>query len=224
MEPSLTAAADNLTDFVPLMSYSDFNTDSDSERELSPLLQAIVPKLAPCRVREFQPEDLEACVEIYRSNEPDYLDPEGLHAFVEFLAIGTSYYLVLEHDGEIVACGGLELIGDSDTAHLVHGMVHGEYHRRGFGTTLLAARLSLLETEDRPIEVVLQTTRTSVPFYGHFGFALHSVSDNPPGPEKERATVWLGIDDQDIEDIRLALEERSIQIFLNDPMEDEDEE
>lgn len=201
------------------MSYSDF--DTDSERELSPLIQAIAPKLTPCRVREFQPEDLEACVEIYRSNEPDYLDPAGLKAFVEFLAIGTSYYLVIEYDGDVIACGGLELVGDSDTAHLVHGMVHREYHRRGFGTTLLAARIALLETEDRPLELWLQTTRFSAPFYGRYGFALHAVS---PGATKDRASVWLSIDDQDIEDVRLALEERSIQIFLNDPDEDDADE
>lgn len=210
------------------MSYSDFDSDSDpdTEQELSPLLQAIVPKLTPCRIREYQPEDLEACVEIYRSNEPDYLDPAGLNAFIEFLSVGTSYYLVIEYDGDIVACGGLELIGDSDTAQLVYGMVQREYHRRGFGTTLLAARIALLETEDRPLELLLQATRPSAPFFGQFGFAIHSLTAKPAGADKERATLWLGIADQDIEDVRLALEERSIQIFLNEPDEDdaEDEE
>ncbi len=212
------------------MPYRDFDpepeadTDAESERDLTPLLQAIVPKLTPCRIREYQPDDLDACVEIYQSNEPDYVDPAALDAFVEFLSVGTSYYLVLEHDGDIVACGGLELIGDSDSAHLVHGMVHREYHRRGFGTTLLAARIALLETEDRPLEVWLRATRMSAPFYGRFGFALHSVSGRAPGSAQERASVWLGVDDQDIEDVRTALEERSIRIFLNDPAEEDDDE
>ena len=206
------------------MYFSESDPNTESEKELSPLLQAIVPKLVSCRIREFQPEDLEACVEIYRSNEPDYLDPEGLKSFVEFLAIGTSYFLVIEYDGELVACGGLELIGDSDTAQLVYGLVHGDHHRRGFGTTLLAARISLLEPEDRPLEVWLQATRTSVPFFGHFGFELHSVSAKPVGPTQERASVWLSVDEQDIEDIRFALEERTIQIFLNYPTEEDEEE
>lgn len=206
------------------MSYSDFDSDTDPERELSPLLQAIVPKLTPCRIREYQPDDLEACVEIYRSNEPDYLNPAGLGSFIEFLNVGTSYYLVIEYDGDIVACGGLELIGDSDTATLVYGMVLREYHRRGFGTTLLAARMALLETEDRPVELWLQTTRASVPFYGRFGFSLHSVSNKAPGADHDGASVWLSLDDQDIEDVRLALDERSIQIFLHDPAEEDEEE
>ncbi|TDU70913.1 N-acetylglutamate synthase-like GNAT family acetyltransferase [Prosthecobacter fusiformis] len=206
------------------MSYSEFDSESEPEQPLSLLLQAIAPKLMLCRIREFEPEDLEACVEIYRSNAPDYLSEEGLEAYIEFLALGTSYYLVIEHDGEIVACGGLELIGDSDTATLVHGMVHGEYHRQGFGTTLLAARLALLECEVRPQEVWVNTTAATLPFYGRFGFAYHSSSGKRPGADEGRASVWMSVDDQDIEDIRYALEERGIKIFLNDPNEDDTEE
>lgn len=205
------------------MSYNDFESESGPEQELSPLMQAIVPKLMLCRIREFESADLEACVEIYRSNTPDYLSESGLEAYVEFLAIGTSYYLVLEHDGEIVACGGLELVGDSDTATLVHGMVHGEYQRQGFGTTLLAARLALLECEVRPQEVWVHTTPATLPFYGRFGFTYHSAVRKGPGKGDERAGVWLSIDDQDIEDVRHALEERDIKIYLNDPTEDEAE-
>jgi N-acetylglutamate synthase-like GNAT family acetyltransferase len=205
------------------MSFSTFDSESDppQEAELSPLLQAIAPKLMLCRIREFESADLEACVEIYRSNVPDYLPESGLEGFIEFLAIGTSYYLVLEHDGEIVACGGLELVGDSDTATLVHGMVHGEYHRQGFGTTLLAARIALLECEVRPQEIWVHTTPATLPFYGRFGFSYHSAQRKGPGKADERAGVWLSVDDQDIEDVRFALEEREIKIFLNDPTEEE---
>ena len=94
--------------------------DPDNERELtSALLQVIAPKLTPCHLREYQPDDLEACLEIYRSNEPDLLPASGRAAFEQFLSMGTSYFLVIEHDGDLIACGGLELIGDSDTATLV---------------------------------------------------------------------------------------------------------
>ena len=85
--------------------------DNNDLEELSPLMEAIVPKLAACHIREYQPEDLEACIEVYRSNEPDFLAPEGLENFIEFLKLGTSYYLVIEHDGDVIGCGGLELVG-----------------------------------------------------------------------------------------------------------------
>ena len=187
--------------------------DNNDLEELSPLMEAIVPKLAACHIREYQPEDLEACIEVYRSNEPDFLAPEGLENFIEFLKLGTSYYLVIEHDGDVIGCGGLELVGDSDSSTLVYGMVHREYHRRGFGTTLLAARIALLEVEDRPIDLWMRTSTASMPFYGRFGFAYHA---DRSGRARDHASLWLSIDGQDILDTRDALEERSIRIYLNE--------
>jgi len=190
--------------------------------DLSPLMQAIVPKLAACSLREYSPEDLEACIEVYRSNEPDFVSPDGLQNFIDFLQAGTSYYLVIEHAGDVIGCGGLELVGDSDNAWLMHGMVHREYHRRGFGTTLLAARIALLETDERPIELWARANSPVIPFYGRFGFRLdrilldsHATRRAPPG-------LCLQIEPQDILDVRDALEERSIRIHLNDT-EDEEE-
>ncbi len=203
------------------LSDPDFDEEENSEKELSPLLQAIAPKLLRCRIREYMPEDLDACLDIYRSNVGDYLPAEGLESFEEFLQYGTSYYLVLEYDGEVVACGGLELVGDSDTAALVHGMVHGQIQRQGFGTTLLAARLSLLDCEERPQEVWVKTTAATLPFYGRFGFEYHSAGTRESSGQ---AKVWLSLDDQDVEDIRTALHDRGIQIFLNDPADDEEDE
>lgn len=200
------------------MTYED--DDQDLE-ELSPLMQALVPKLTACRIREYQPSDLEACIEVYESNMPDFVSPDGLDRFVEFLQVGTSYYLVIEHDGDIVACGGLELVGDSDAATLVHGMVHGEYHRRGFGSTLLAARLALLETDERPVEIWAEVSTAAMPFYGRFGFTYHAATD---GRSREKANLWLSLDGQDILDTRDALEDRSIRILLNEDPDDDDEE
>ena len=199
----------------------DYEDDAQDLEDLSPLMHAIVPKLVACRIREYQPADLEACIDIYESNMPDFVPPEGLERFIEFLQIGTSYYLVVEHDGDIVACGGLELVGDSDAATLVHGMVHGEYHRRGFGTTLLAARLALLETDDRPVEIWAKVGTEAMPFYGRFGFAYHAATD---GRSRERANLCLSMDGQDILDTRDALEERSIRILLNEDEDADDEE
>jgi N-acetylglutamate synthase-like GNAT family acetyltransferase len=195
-----------------------YNEDDNELQDLSPLMEAIVPKLVACRIREYQADDLEACLEIYRSNMPDFFAPEGLALFTEFLELGTSYYLVIEHDGDIVGCGGLELVGDSDAATLVHGMIHSEYHRRGFGATLLAARLALLEVEDRPVDVWAQTSVTSMPFYGYFGFTYNADHN---GRSRDHAKLWLSIDGQDILDVRDALEERSIRIILNDHQEEE---
>ncbi|HBJ86839.1 MAG TPA: hypothetical protein DDZ88_23880 [Verrucomicrobiales bacterium] len=184
------------------------------------LMEVIAPKLVRCRIREFHEDDLEACLDIHRSNEPDYLEPGGIHGFVEFLARGTSYYLVIEHDGKIIACGGLELAGDSGHATLVYGLVHRQFHGRGFGTTLLAARLSLLEHEGDAVPVWVSTSLAAVSFFGRFGFTLHSVTPDPVGPERDQGLFWLKVTPDEIESIRAGLDHRDIQIELNPPAED----
>jgi N-acetylglutamate synthase-like GNAT family acetyltransferase len=196
-----------------------YNEDENELQDLSPLMEAIVPKLVACRIREYHADDLEACLEVYRSNAPDFLSPEGIAYFTDFLELGTSYYLVIEHDGDIIGCGGLELVGDSDAATLVYGMIHSEYHRRGFGATLLAARLALLEVDDRPIDVWALTPTASMPFYGRFGFGYNAEIN---GRSRDQAKLWLSLDAQDILDVRDALEERSIRIILNDIEEEEE--
>lgn len=201
----------------------DHNEDEDhAPGELSPLMHAIVPKLALCRIREYDPEDLEACVEIYRSNEPDLLPAEGLESFIAFLEGGTSYMLVIEHSGDVIGFGGLELVGDSDTALLRHGMIHREYHRRGFGTTLLAARIALLETDERPLELWMDAPPPSVPFYGRFGFNLERIQPGATGGGAGHAASFsLAVEPQDILDVRDALEEREIRIELDEGADDE---
>ncbi|MDZ4286865.1 MAG: GNAT family N-acetyltransferase [Prosthecobacter sp.] len=214
----------------------DPNPELDID-ELSPLLQMIAPKIICCRIHEYQPEDFEACVDIHRSNQPDFLKPDSLQAFVEFLQLGTSYFLVVEHEGETVACGGLELVGDSDSATLVHLMVHGDYQRRGYGSTLLTACIALLDQEDRPFDLWVNTPRAGTFFYRQYGFRQHPVSpdsplfdrdsrhgdeaedDDRPIMDRQRAALWLSINPQDIEDARALLEERSIRIELEDAVD-----
>ncbi len=188
------------------------------------LVGAITPKLVRCRIREFHPDDLEACFEIHRSNEPDYLESDGMQGFVEFLAHGTSYFLVVEHNGQVIACGGLELAGDSNHATLVYGLVHRKFHDQGFGTTLLAARLSLLEHEGKPVPVWMSTSQAAASFFGQFGFTLHSVTPNPVGPERDQGLLWLSMTPEDIEALRILLARREIHIELNPLPEDSEAE
>lgn len=176
------------------------------------LIETLRPKLVPCRIREFQSEDLDACVEIHRSNEPDLLASDDLKEFVEFLAHGTSYLLVVEHEGKVVACAALELVGDAAAARLLHAMVHRDHQHRGFGTTLLAVRLALLEPEDdEPIRVLLRAGPAAAAFYGAFGFVLHSLDK-----ELDTAVLRLDITPAEIAAIRSALTERGIEIELNE--------
>lgn len=184
------------------------------------LLESITPRLTACHLREYTPEDLPACLAIYHSNESEFHPAGHVASFTSFLERGTSYMLVLEHEGLIVGCGGLELRGETPTAALVYGLIHRDHHHRGFGTTLLAARLSLLEPEGQPVHVVLTASPTVASFFAQFGFELQRVAPDFYGPGLHGGHLTLPVAPGDVEVLRSILSVHGVTIALNELSQD----
>src|SRR4051812_4471088 len=118
-------------------------------------------------IREYTPDDLEACLAIYASNH-DVL-PGPAEAMAEFLEQGTSWFLVGELEGKVVACGGLEISGDTNAARLMFGMVGRDCQRLGIGTLMMLTRLTLAPEDEPTALVTLQSLLGAEPFYRRFG-------------------------------------------------------
>lgn len=185
------------------------------------LLEAVNSHLTACKIREYTPEDLHACLTVYHSNEGQFFPTGRVDEFTAFLERGTSYFLVVEQENEIVGCGGLELSGDGPWAWLVHGMIHKDRQRRGLGTTLLAARLSLLEPDGQPVEVRLRAGTAAASFYDRFGFGLHSVAQHAYGPGEHGGNLELTISPEVVEALRATLPEHGVELVLNEMPMDE---
>jgi GNAT superfamily N-acetyltransferase len=185
------------------------------------LLATVTPHLTACTIREYTPEDLQACLTVYHSNEGQFFPTGRVDEFTGFLERGTSYFLVVEHENEVVGCGGLELSGDGPWAWFMHGMIHKDRQNRGLGTTLLAARLSLLEPEGQPMVVRLRAGTAAASFYDRFGFALHSVTQNHFGPGEHGGNLELKISPEEVEALRAALPEHGVALVLNEMPLDE---
>lgn len=174
-------------------------------------------RLVPCTIRDYTPEDREACLAVYHSNVPDPC-PEAILPLCErFLDEGTSYLLVVEHEGRVVGCGGLELRGEGPFAHLFFGFLHKEWQGRGLGSTLLAARLSLIEHEGQVITVHLEADTGAAGFFGRFGFKLAAVKANVLGPGRDVGHLVLQITPADIEDLGRRLAAAGTVIELISP-------
>ena len=91
-------------------------------------------------VREYQPTDLDSCLDIYRSNVAEFL-PESIDLLERHLSEPFSYFLVVESSTSVLACGGIDIQADSNSAGLTFGMVRREFHRIGIGSLLTLARL-----------------------------------------------------------------------------------
>ena len=180
-------------------------------------LTSLSKKIKTCFIREYTAADREACLAIRASNVPEFFSPEGAENFEEFLSVGTSYLLVVVKDSKVIACGGLVLRGEGPVAALVNGMVHRDYHGQGYGSTLLATRLSLIEVEEEPVTVFLETNSAGAPFFGQFGFGLHSVKKNLHGDGEDYGQLTLKIDQEEVTALRGWLTEKGVQIELSDP-------
>src|SRR5882724_4393564 len=81
-------------------------------------------RLSPLSFRRFAPPDLQQCLEIYRLNEPGRF-PEGvLEQYERVLSRQSSYFLVAEMEGHILATGGIAYYLRRNTATLCFGLVH----------------------------------------------------------------------------------------------------
>lgn len=119
-------------------------------------------------IREYTPDDLEACLSIFKANHDALPDPPEV--MEEFLQQGTSWFLVAELEGKVVACGGLEISGDTNAARLMYGMVDHERQRLGIGTLMMLTRLTLAPEEEPTALVTLQSLLGTEPFFKRLGF------------------------------------------------------
>lgn len=133
-----------------------------------------------------------ACLAIFDGNVPDYFAAAERAEFVAFLtglAVGAPY-LVLVRDGQVVACGGLE-IEPGGRATLSWGMVDRAVQARGLGTRLTQARLAMARATPGVTELTLATSQHTQGFYARFGFVTTEVTPDGFGPCLDRWDMIL---------------------------------
>jgi len=138
------------------------------------------------QARDYQTDDKSVCLAIFDSNTPPYFDPSERSLFEKFLDATDGTYLVIEHDGDIVGCGGFAAEDDGQTISFTWGMVERSYHKDGFGRFLTEARMAHIRQLDNVSAIRLNTTPDIAPFFQHMGFTELSVEPDgyAPGMDK----------------------------------------
>jgi hypothetical protein len=114
--------------------------------------------------RAYAPADRAACLAIFDSNA--HFSPGDRADFERFLDGPPGLFGVLCDDTEaIVACGGIGVRHEGQTAVLMWGMVLAQRHGQGIGTALTLARLSKLTDFPDVKKVVMNTSHETVGFY-----------------------------------------------------------
>jgi predicted N-acetyltransferase YhbS len=120
--------------------------------------------------------------------------------------------LVAEADGRVVATGGIEVLRakDVEAAWLSYGMVLPEHQRRGIGTTLLLARLSLLPRVRTRWIVLMASVSGSESFYGRFGF--RPLGDLPGADDPSQMQLAMIVPGGDPARLSATLAARGVRV------------
>jgi GNAT superfamily N-acetyltransferase len=146
-------------------------------------------------IRRYHPCDKSACLAIFDSNCPKYLDPSERADFEGFLNNEAlpSGYLVLEKAGGIIACGGISLNTETNVGWFCWGLVDRSFHKQGFGRQLTQARIDHAKTSFGIERLLLDTSQLTVGFYEKFGFRTVKVTKDGYGPGLDRHDMELPI-------------------------------
>ncbi len=142
-------------------------------------------------IRAYRPDDRDACLAIFDSNTPDYFRPEERAEFAAFLENPRCSYVVMEHEGAIVGCGGFHVRSGEPAAHLTWGIVRRELHRKGLGRFLLLYRLREIGKADGVQMVLVATSQLTAPFFESQGFKVMSVRKGGYAPGLDRVDMVM---------------------------------
>ena len=112
-------------------------------------------------IREYEPADKEAVMDLIRANTPEYFAPEEEADLSRYLDCEREWFYVLLFDGKIVGCGGINL--------------HPAYQGRSLGTRLLRFRIEKLGSLGGIRRITVRTSQLAYGFYRKQGFALKEV-------------------------------------------------
>ena len=144
-------------------------------------------------LRPYEPRDLDAVVEIFRSNIPKYFghaEEPGLHEFLK--TERAENYYVLEVDGDVIGAGGIAFNDiDSPTVSLCWGMVREDFLGTGLGKVLTRFRIELARDKYPGLPITIGTSQHTRGFYEKFGFRLVENTPNGFGPGIDNCRMRL---------------------------------
>lgn len=136
-------------------------------------------------LRAYQSTDVDACLAVFDSNFPEFFDSSEREEFAVFLRAPKCDYLVAEHDGVIVGCGGVAM-EHAELASVTWLMVRRDLHKNGVGRLLMFSGIRRLAGLGDPTMLRLHTTPQIAGFFRKLGFhEVERVADGiAPGLDR----------------------------------------
>jgi [ribosomal protein S18]-alanine N-acetyltransferase len=134
-------------------------------------LQMRPPQLQGVLSRQYQLGDFQACLELCRLNAPDRFPGDTLADFEAYLKEQPPHYLVVEHEGRIIASRGYAM-HYLDFVNFVYGLVHPDWQKQGLGRLLFFARVAQLPFIESDTWIQICAVQKSLPYYEKLDFVV----------------------------------------------------
>lgn len=142
-------------------------------------------------IREYTNSDREECVKAFKSNVPLYFSNQEVFDFANFLeriesGVDKIPYYVICYNQELVGCGGYAIDKNKEIFTLAWGLIHRDFHKKGFGEKLLLHRLEKIKQLYKEFTVIIDTTQHSAPFFEKYGFVTIKETEDYYAPGMHR--------------------------------------
>lgn len=129
-------------------------------------------------VREYRDSDRRQVLELFRLNTPAYFSAEEEKDLNHYLDQEIEQYFVLELDGQIIGCGGINFFEEEASARISWDFFHPDFQGKGLGTILLDHRIALLKANRDVQTIVVRTSQFAFKFYEKAGFKVIEKVEN----------------------------------------------
>lgn len=126
-------------------------------------------------IRAYEPGDKAAVLHLLRLNTPAYFAPEEEKDLIHYLDHERELYFVIDCDGQVAACGGINFFTDKKQARLSWDIVHPQHQGKALGSRLVRHRIEKIKETENVEQIMVRTSQLAFPFYEKNGFELSEV-------------------------------------------------
>lgn len=147
-------------------------------------------------LRPYRQADRDGCLALFDANAPEHFGLNERPAFAAYLDAGPGHFRVIEDQGTLLACGGIELFPERGEAEFRWVMAVPAARGLGYGKQLMLESADHLHKHTAIRCILVYTTPASAGFFRKLGFPAETV--------RTERDYWT--DGLDLELLRLRLE------------------
>ena len=126
-------------------------------------------------IRAYQRDDRSALLGIFRLNTPKFFHRDEESDFSSYLDRHAASFFVVEHQGQIVGCGGFHLVGEGAAGRISWTFLHPGHQGLGLGAELVHHCLLQLRSMPSVKRIIVLTSQYASAFFYKFGFRVEEI-------------------------------------------------